>query len=169
MSRATEPSPGHSIVIKIIAALFLVGGSMLLLKTLAGWQKEFAYDPGISLGTAKVVQINPRPPADSSQKVSHFRCYPVFEYFERSGRRRHLAGKAALVGYFNVGDEVPIAQLGARVTVMDPWFRSQDYGAATFIGALAIGLGIVIIKTNRTKPRADAETHPSGPRDRAIY
>jgi hypothetical protein len=99
----------------------------------------------------------------------------VFEYFERSGRRRQLAGKAAQVGYFKVGDEVPIAQLGARVTVMDPWFRSQDYGAATFIGALAIGLGIIIIKTNRTRPRAHLHSEIHGPRDgrsprdRAIY
>lgn len=168
---ASAPASGHGLVAKAFAALLLVGGPILLLTAIAGWQKEFAFDPGVSLGTAKVVQINPNPPNDSARKTSQFRCYPVFEYVEKSGRRRQLAGKAAIAGYFKIGDEVPIAQLRARVTVMDLWFRAQDYCASALMGALAIALGVVIIKTNRTKTYADAGQENNRPslRDRAIF
>jgi len=44
VTMASAPASGHGFVAKAFAAFLLVGGPILLLTAMAGWQKEFTYD-----------------------------------------------------------------------------------------------------------------------------
>lgn len=127
------------------ATLFIIFGGILFLDSLISWRDEFASGDTIPLSQGRVTAINDRAPYDNTSKPRVFVRYPVFEYRDESGIRRELTGQQAFRGYYDVGDEVPIAKIGSRVIISDAWFRSQTYICGCLLGLILLSGGIALL------------------------
>lgn len=151
MSASSTTTPANTTtptVARIAGAFIVLFGTFWLIVSLIGWYNEFAGDTPEPLFKATIASIDARPPYDNSRRTSVVMRYPVFEYRDAHNVKLTLAGKAALLGYFELGQEVSLGRIrnaNDRLVVLDSWFRSQQFLYAIIQASLLTVVGALVL------------------------